>query len=81
MVFRFVINKTRVNSIICKGPRNHVVGARPYIHNVMIDRSIHVCYIAYYFTVFKHTTVAFMCPKGKKIKIEHINDKRKCEIH
>lgn len=82
MVFRFVINKTRVNSIICKGPRNHARNhARPYIHNVMIDRSIHVCYIAYYFTVFKHTTVAFICPKGENIKIERITDKRKCEIH
>lgn len=47
----------------------------------MIDRSIHVCYIAYYFTVFKHTTVAFICPKGENIKIERITDKRKCEIH
>lgn len=80
MVFCFVINKIRVNFIICKGLCNYVVGVRLYIYNVMIDRLIYVCYIVYYFIVFKYIIVVFMCLKGRNIKIEYINDKCKCEI-
>lgn len=47
----------------------------------MIDRLIYVCYIVYYFIVFKYIIVVFICLKGKNIKIEYINDKCKCEIY
>lgn len=79
--FVLLLIKIRVNFIICKGLCNYVVGVRLYIYNVMIDRLIYVCYIVYYFIVFKYIIVVFMCLKGRNIKIEYINDKCKCEIY